>query len=111
MIGEGPAQIAALVMISGHKNVGDGQARQQIAQHLILRRRARIHEIARDNDEIRPRLEIVEMPHCIAQMADCIDTIKEPLASGRDVKIADLREKHDTLLFLAGPGCGGYVRG
>jgi hypothetical protein len=83
----------AIVVIAGDRDVRDLAGRHHAREALVLARPTEIREIARDDDAIRTRIELVQRRDRVREIAIGLDA--EIRTSGADdVRVGQLGEEH-----------------
>ncbi len=108
LIGECAPEFVKPVVIARDHVVRRSQVREDLAQVRIRRALALVGEVSGDQNDVRLRIEPVEVRNRLAQHARGVDALIGAPAPGHDMQIGNLREQHQ-LFLLRAPWFRAYV--
>jgi hypothetical protein len=120
VVGKGVAQLVAIVMVAGDEKERHLQLTEELAQPFVFFRLAPVDQVARRDDQRRPRYRCIEHRDRAPQVATGVNHVVKEVALAADVRVGDLRDEHEwsipgssatrvahkrTLMANTGPRC------
>jgi len=94
---EGCAEVVTVIVVARNNQIRNGQLTKQFDGGCVLIRMPFVHQIARQENQVGPPIEVMQVFDRVAEHSIRIDHTLVQLARGADVDVGELRDEHDVI--------------